>query len=72
MFAGFKVELEGFEPSSKQGTKGISTCLVCYWLSGLERKQTPSSSPYLLYFVTTPKLCRNYPKISCDSGSGRN
>ena len=29
-----KVELEGVEPSSKQETNMVSTCLSVYWLSG--------------------------------------
>jgi len=37
----FIVELEGFEPSSKQGTDKLSSCLVCYWFSRNVRKQTP-------------------------------
>lgn len=28
-----KVELEGFEPSSKRGTNRLSTCLFDYWFS---------------------------------------
>jgi hypothetical protein len=28
--SGFLVELEGIEPSSKQGTNMLSTCLFCY------------------------------------------
>ena len=35
------VELEGFEPSSKQGTDKLSTRLLCYWFSRNVRKQTP-------------------------------
>ncbi len=40
-FGNMKVELEGFEPSSKQGTNWLSTCLFCYWFSISEREQTP-------------------------------
>jgi hypothetical protein len=29
-FCGYFVELEGIEPSSKQGTNMLSTCLFCY------------------------------------------
>lgn len=36
-----KVELEGFEPSSKQGTDKLSTRLFCCWFSSIKRKQTP-------------------------------
>ena len=36
------VELEGFEPSSKQAIRKLSTCLFCYWFSGLGREQTPN------------------------------
>ncbi len=39
------VELEGFEPSSKHGTNKPSTCLVCHWLSGNTRGQTPKIFP---------------------------
>lgn len=36
------VELEGFEPSSKQATHKISTCLFCNWFSTVNRAQTPN------------------------------
>jgi len=39
------VELEGFEPSSKHGINMLSTCLVCHWLSGNTRGQTPKIFP---------------------------
>jgi len=39
------VELEGFEPSSKHWTNMPSTCIVCHWLSGNTREQTPKISP---------------------------
>ena len=38
----FSVELEGFEPSSKQATHKISTCLFCNWFSIVNRAQTPN------------------------------
>jgi len=34
------VELEGFEPSSKQGTSALSTCLFWPKLSGGTKTQT--------------------------------
>ena len=34
------VELEGVEPSSKQGTIMLSTYLFCCWFSSCARKQT--------------------------------
>ena len=36
------MELEGFEPSSKQAIHKISTCLFRYWFSSLSREQTPN------------------------------
>ena len=36
------MELEGFEPSSKQATHKISTCLFCIWFSTVNRAQTPN------------------------------
>ena len=36
------VELEGFEPSSKQATRKLSTCLFCVWFSIVNRAQTPN------------------------------
>ncbi len=36
------VELEGFEPSSKQAIHKLSTCLFCYWFSTGSREQTPN------------------------------
>ncbi len=37
------VELEGFEPSSKQGTNMLSTYLANYWFSCVIRKPAPKS-----------------------------
>jgi hypothetical protein len=39
------VELEGFEPSSKQAAKGLSTCLSPGWLS---RKNWSGSNLFFL------------------------
>ena len=36
------MELEGFEPSSKQATRKLSTCLFCVWFSIVNRAQTPN------------------------------
>lgn len=44
-FGKINVELEGVEPSSKQGTNKPSSCLVCYWFSNNVREQTPKSLP---------------------------
>lgn len=41
------VELEGFEPSSKQAIHKISTCLFYYWFSNISREQTPNL--YLIF-----------------------
>lgn len=35
-----KVELEGFEPSSKRGANELSTCLVSTWFSCRNRPET--------------------------------
>ena len=48
-YAGFvsanavEVEVEGFEPSSKRGTNGLSTCLVVTWFSESGRLTTTNS-----------------------------
>ena len=42
------MELEGFEPSSKQATHKTSTCLFCYWFSNKSREQTPNF--YLIFW----------------------
>lgn len=39
------VELEGVEPSSKQGTRELSTCLVSAWLSGKGHEGNTESKP---------------------------
>jgi len=44
------VELEGFEPSSKQAIHKISTCLFCYWFSTESREQTPNFQLIFLGF----------------------
>jgi len=36
-----KVEPEGIEPSSKQSTPWLSTCLFCDWFSSKSWTQTP-------------------------------
>lgn len=52
--AGFYVvELEGIEPSSKQETDMLSTCLVCPWLSGAGWQQT--ADLYLSSFIFAGK-----------------
>ena len=58
-----KVELEGVEPSSKQGTDVISTCLSFYWLSGVAREEAPKTKPYSLYLVRQPGPLPNQPEI---------
>jgi len=35
--SGYKVELEGIEPSSRQGSNMLSTCLALAWFSGCSR-----------------------------------
>jgi hypothetical protein len=55
------VEPEGIEPSSKQVTDKVSTCLSCYWLSGINRKQAPNlyRSPFI--FAVAPGLATTSP-----------
>lgn len=60
----FFVELEGVEPSSKQGTNKPSTCLSSYWFSYKDRELAPNSLSYLLYFILPAKQRQNYPKIA--------
>ena len=40
----FRVELEGVEPSSKQLTDVLSTCLSDGWLSGRLRTSAPKAA----------------------------
>ena len=62
------VELEGVEPSSKQGTKMLSTCLAGYWFSCRDRKRAPK--PCLSFFISSHSrsLCATSPKLRapCD------
>ena len=53
------VELEGVEPSSKQETNTVSTCLVGYWFSNQGWKSTsdPNLSPFS--FAGDPGLFPN-------------
>ena len=53
------MELEGFEPSSKQAIHKISTCLFCYSFSSKIREQTPKF--YLNFFSF-----RSWAKVSQD------
>ena len=41
LISGFFVEVKGVEPSSKQGTPKVSTCLFRCWFSCQARERTP-------------------------------
>ena len=59
------VELEGFEPSSKQGTNMLSTCL--FWPSVFVRMQDPDHqhAPYPLKSHRMREATPNYPRLDC-------
>lgn len=58
-----KVEPEGVEPSSKQGTDRLSTCLSCYWLSELAREEAPKTKTYSLYLIRKQGLPPDQPDL---------
>ena len=63
------VELEGIEPSSKQGNHMLSTRLSRP--SVFEQKQDPGHPllPYPLKFHPACEAIRNYPRFSCTTVS---
>jgi hypothetical protein len=67
-----KVELEGVEPSSKQGTDTLSTCLSPYWLSGVAREEAPK--PNLIPFISSGNrdLLRTSLNFACVPCPDRN
>jgi hypothetical protein len=58
------VELEGLEPSSKQGTGMLSTCLSFYWLSGLAWEEAPKTKTYSLYLIRKPGPPPNQSEVN--------
>ena len=59
-FLSLRVELEGFEPSSKQGNHMLSTCL--FWPSVFVLRQDPDhqSQPYPLKFHPCSEAYKSY------------
>ncbi len=63
------VELEGVEPSSKQGNHMLSTGLSPLELSGPDLDGATGSDPYLLKFHPLCEAIRNYPRFYCTTVS---
>ena len=59
----FEVELEGIEPSSKQGDHKLSTCLVQFWFSWCDLTWTIESHPYPLKFRSGHEAAKSYSRI---------
>ena len=63
------VELEGFEPSSKQGTSELSTCLFQPWLSGATKTWTTKQRLILWEFIWASRHTPDYFRFTCTTGS---
>lgn len=55
------MELPGFEPGSKQGTKLLSTCLACGWLSDIRWSQATYAYLSSLFSKRNRSFFRFYP-----------
>ena len=62
-FTQLKVEMEGFEPSSKRGTNKLSTCLVIDLIFECQQARDYQLSPYPLNFRLTSRLCESNSRI---------
>ena len=64
-FLSLRVELEGFEPPSKQGNHMLSTCL--FWPSVFVLRQDPDhqSQPYPLKFHPCSEAYKSYFRFTC-------
>lgn len=60
-----KVELEGFEPSSKRGNHKLSTCLSLPKFFVQEQNQSHQFLPYPLKFHQKRKATSDYPRCNC-------
>ena len=60
-----KVELEGFEPSSKRGNHKLSTCLSLLKFFVQEQNQSHQFLPYPLKFHQKRKATSDYPRCNC-------
>ncbi len=60
-----EVELEGVEPSSKQGNHTLSTRLFWTSFSCCNKTQTTNYSLSLKNFITRPRLSDDYFRFSC-------
>ena len=58
-----KVELEGFEPSSKRGTNMLSTCVVSDWFSKMARPGRPNHPLSLRVSHRRPGAVSTIPDI---------
>lgn len=58
------MELEGFEPSSKQATRKLSTCLFCVWFSIVNRAQTPNLRLIFFSFRVLAEVSKPYFRIA--------
>ena len=65
------MELEGVEPSSKQGTNLLSTCLSSFCLSGEGKTEATNPNLSLLGFAKSLRHAFNYLRFICTAGSNR-
>ncbi len=65
------MELEGFEPSSKRGIDGLSTCVVSSWFSRSAWPETATRFLILYVFDRAPRKGLVYSRYSCTAGSAR-
>ncbi len=61
----FLVELEGIEPSSKQGNHMLSTCLSLPSIFECKQDQSHQFTPYPLSFVRVARRNSNYSRFYC-------
>ena len=59
------VELEGVEPSSKQGNHTLSTCLFLTLVFVLQQDQDHQLQPYPLKFHLSHEATADYSRFSC-------
>lgn len=66
-----KVDLEGFEPSSKRGNNMLSTCLFPLWFSNLGKTGTTNQDLSLQKFHRRHEAALDYSRFICTTGSRR-
>ena len=59
------VELEGVEPSSKQGNHTLSTCLFLTLVFVLQQDQDHQLQPYPLKFHLSHEATADYSRFTC-------